>query len=133
MNDRDAERTADQSTNELEAEIEEYLREKERLRPILGRIGGVPRKKQKILNWSFLILVVACFSVALFVQDPRNLPLEVAILLVSVKLILVLGQIAKMNHFQFWMLSTMEWRLNQLARNFADSKGRGSTGDSHNA
>jgi len=33
------------------------------------------------------------------------------------KLVFVLAQNAKVNHFQFWMLSTMEWRLNEMAKN----------------
>lgn len=102
---------------QLKREVEDYLREKERIRKILGKVGGVPSKKEKILNVLFLCLVASVFGVGLFVQDPRILPLEIAILLVSIKLAYVLQQNARMSHFQFWMLSTIEWRINQLTKN----------------
>ena len=35
---------------------------------------------------------------------------------VSLKLAFFLHQSAKVNHFQFWMLSSIEWRLNDLAK-----------------
>ena len=101
---------------ELELEINEYLEEKDRIRKILGRIGGTPTKKEKVVNIVFLILVGLSFGVAMIVQDPRNLPLEVAILLVSLKLIFVVTQNSRLNHTQFWMLSTIEWRLNEIAK-----------------
>ena len=108
--------------SELETEIDPYLKEKERIRTILGRVGGVPRKRTRIVNTVFLVLVAVCFLTAMFVQDPRNIPLEVAILLVSLKLIFVLGQNARVNHFQFWMLSTIEWRLNEISKDVAALK-----------
>jgi len=30
---------------------------------------------------------------------------------------MLLHQIARSSHFQFWMLSTLEWRLNSLSKN----------------
>lgn len=102
--------------HELELEISEYLEEKERIREILGRIGGTPSKKERVINTVFLVLVGLSFAMAMFVQDPKNLPLEVAILLVSIKLIFVVTQNARLNHSQFWMLSTIEWRLNEIAK-----------------
>ena len=102
--------------HELELEINEYLEEKERIRKILGRIGGTPTRKEKAINTVFLVLVGLSFGVAMIVQDPKNLPLEVAILLVSLKLIFVVTQNARLNHSQFWMLSTIEWRLNEIAK-----------------
>lgn len=102
--------------HELELEISEYLEEKERIREILGRIGGTPTKREKAVNMIFLILVGISFGVAMVIQDPKNLPLEAAILLVSLKLIFVVTQNARLNHSQFWMLSTIEWRLNEIAK-----------------
>lgn len=100
----------------LDIDIDEYLKEKDRIRGILGRIGGVPRTPGIVLNVSLAILVAACFVVALIVQEPSFLPFEIAVLLISIKLIYVLRQNAKAIHFQFWMLSTIEWRLNDLAK-----------------
>lgn len=102
--------------HELETEIDDYLNDKERIRKILGRVGGVPQKKEKIVNYIFIFLVGLSFVIALIVEDPRNMFLEIALLLVSLKLIYVVNQNTKINHFQFWMLSTLEWRLNEMAK-----------------
>jgi len=106
----------DQLTNrheQLQAEIKEYLAERDRIRDIVGQLGGKPTRKEVVINTVFLILV-AGFFVASIVTDPRSLPLEIAILLVSLKLVIVVTQNARLDHSQFWMLSTIEWRLNEI-------------------
>jgi hypothetical protein len=114
MNSDDKTRLHESVRIELEHEIDDYLQEKERIRDIVGRIGGVPRKRERIINIVFLTLVGICFLAAIFMQDTKNLPLELAILLVSLKLIYVVAQNARMHHSEFWMLSTIEWRLNDI-------------------
>lgn len=113
MRDRDA---PDEAPGTLDNDIDEYLKEKDRIRGILGRIGGMPRTPGIVLNATLLVLVAACLVIALMVQEPTFLPFEIAILLISIKLIYVLRQSSKAIHFQFWMLSTIEWRLNEIAR-----------------
>jgi hypothetical protein len=107
---------------QLQEEVQDYLKEKERVRRVLGSVGGNPGRKEKMMNILFLVLVATVFIVGLFIQDPRILPLEVAILLVSLKLAMILTQNAKMSHFQFWMLSTIEWRLTKLTQDMAQLK-----------
>jgi hypothetical protein len=101
---------------QLQDEVQEYLKEKERVRKILGRVGGNPGKKEKVMNILFLGTVALVFVVGLIFPEYQTLTLEVAILLVSLKLALILTQNNKMSHFQFWMLSTIEWRLSQVSQ-----------------
>jgi hypothetical protein len=105
--------------HELESEIRDYLKEKDRIRDILGKIGGKPGQREKAINILFIVLVALTFVTATVSPLVREVSLEVAILLVSVKLIYVLSQNAKINHFQFWMLSTLEWRLNEMAKDIS--------------
>ena len=105
--------------HELESEIRDYLKEKDRIRDILGKIGGKPGQREKAVNIVFIALVGITFASAIISEAVREISLEVAILLVSVKLIYVLSQNAKINHFQFWMLSTLEWRLNEMAKDLS--------------
>ena len=107
---------ADNPRRELENEIEHYLEEKERIREIVGRIGGVPRKTEMLLNILFIVLVALSFGAAMIVEGLKSIPIDVAVLLVSIKLIYVVTQNGKLNHSQFWMLSTIEWRLNEMAK-----------------
>ena len=88
----------------------------------MGRVGGNPGKKEKLLNVLFLSVVACVFALGLIFPEQHILTLEVAILLVSLKLALILTQNAKMSHFQFWMLSTIEWRLSQLTHDLSKLK-----------
>lgn len=112
----DKEKSCSDHEEQLLDEVQAYLKEKERVRSILGSVGGNPGKKEKVLNILFLIVVALVFIVGLIFPEHHILTLEVAILLVSLKLALILTQNAKMSHFQFWMLSTIEWRLSELSQ-----------------
>ncbi len=107
---------------QLQEEVQEYLKEKEQVRRVLGSVGGNPGKKEKVMNVLFLAVVAAVFIMGLIFPEQHILTLEVAILLVSLKLALILTQNAKMSHFQFWMLSTIEWRLTKLTQDLAKLK-----------
>jgi len=103
--------------DELKVDIEHYLKEKEAIRTIVGKIGGASTKAEKLINEFFLILVIAAFLLPFFfTQISADISIEIAILLVSLKLFYFLYQSAKINHFQFWMLSSIEWRLNEMAK-----------------
>lgn len=102
---------------ELKQEIDQYLKEKEHIRAIVGSIGGKSSKSEKLINYTFLSFVIGAFLLPFIWKDfTHMISLEVAILLVSLKLVFFLYQSAKVNHFQFWMLSTLEWRLNDVSK-----------------
>ena len=103
---------------ELRQEIEEFQKEKERIRSIVGRIGGVPILKTKIIELTILLLVISCLVISLLVEGFvwRLALIEVAIALVSFKIIIMMRNQAKVNHFQLWILSSLEWRLNEIIR-----------------
>jgi len=113
---------ATQHEAQLQEEVQDYLKEKEKVRRVLGRVGGNPGKKEKLLNVLFLTVVAAVFIGGLIFPEHHILTLEVAILLVSLKLALILTQNAKMSHFQFWMLSTIEFRVTQLSQDLSKLK-----------
>ncbi len=108
---------ADQaSIEELEAEIREYNHERERIRQMLGRIGGTTDiRKHKMINWLILAITVGLFTLEVTTHIiPTMLSLEVGLLLVSLKIIMLIQSILKQNHFEFWMLHTIEYRINDL-------------------
>lgn len=103
--------------NELKADIEQYLKEREQIRQIVGKIGGKTTRFEKLINETFLLLVLTAFVLPFFFkQITADMAIEIAILLVSLKLFYFLYQSAKVNHFQFWMLSSIEWRLNDMSK-----------------
>ena len=105
----------------LRQELEQYKKEKERIRNLLGQIGGnVSKKQTRIINTIFIVLIVLLFildAVRDLFELPRitaHLSLELALILVSVKIIWMIHQQSKVAHFQFWVLSTIEFQVNKI-------------------
>jgi len=113
--------------NELEAlreELEDYRKEKEQIRQVIGAIGGAGYdKREKILNFIFVFLLCLIFTSDLLrhfgeIKIPyvtSMLSLEIGVLLVSVKIIWMIHKQTKVEHFQFWILNTIEFQMNSSA------------------
>ncbi|HPC95406.1 MAG TPA: hypothetical protein PLU87_10710 [Sedimentisphaerales bacterium] len=59
---------ADQIESELEdlrKELENFQKEKERVRAIIGKIGGVPKTRVRLVNTLFIVIVVSCVIVSI--------------------------------------------------------------------
>ncbi len=107
---------------ELEDEIRSFQKEREKIRSIIGRIGGVPSEKARLINIVFVLLVVVVFALSLVWGGRiRFFMLEVGILLLSLKLVYFLESHMRLNHFQFWILSSLEWRLDKIEKRLKDS------------
>lgn len=111
----------------LRVELEHYRTEKEKIRDVIGQVGGrSTRKHEWMLNVLFLSLVLAFFTldvihhIAAWHILPPAMLLSVAVLLVSVKIIWMIHRQAKVDHFQFWILNSIEFQMNMLARRLAN-------------
>jgi hypothetical protein len=103
-------------TRPLEQEIEEFKKQRGQVREIIGQIGGKPTFMKKIFNIIFVVLVAVAFGFSLVSKGRTEiLMLEIIVLLVSAKFIYFLFLQAKVAHFQFWILSSIEWRINEIA------------------
>lgn len=108
----------------LEEELRSYREEKEKIRRLIGRIGGEEdRRRDRLVHVIFLTLLTLLLAVdALHYLYPgvKVLPtlvtLELAILLVSLKIIWMIHRQAKVDHFQFWILNAIEFRLNEVVQ-----------------
>ena len=108
----------------LRAELEQFKQEKEQIRAIIGRIGGVGSvKRDRAINTIFIIVIVILFAIDMFrhlmgfpVPFPPLFSLELGILLVSIKIIWMIHKNTKVDHFQFWIMSSIEFRINDLAK-----------------
>jgi hypothetical protein len=113
-----------QDEQNLREEIEHFRSEQERIRGIIGSIGGRNRAKtNKIINLVFIIFIAVLFAVDLFrhfvvvgIPLPPLFLMEVSILLISVKIVWMIHQQTRVDHFQFWMLHSIEFRLNDMAK-----------------
>lgn len=105
-------------------ELEQFRKEKERIRHLVGQIGGKhSQKHDHVLNVVFISAMVIlltmdvlhyCFHIN--VPIPSIFSVELAVLLVSIKIIWMIHRSSKVEHFQFWVLNSIEFRLNDVAK-----------------
>ena len=101
--------------DDLKEEIRSFEKERENIRKIVGRIGGVPTTQARIINIIFIVLVLSVFAMSIvWAGKVRFFMIEVGILLLSLKLVYFLESQMRLSHFQFWILSSLEWRLNKI-------------------
>ena len=108
----------DEEIEDLKQELEYFQQEKDRIRSIIGKIGGMPKFHSKLFNIILIILTVGCLVLSIVVNDTsfRLLMIEIASAAVSLKIIYLIHCQMKVNHFKLWMMSSIEWRLNELTR-----------------
>jgi len=108
---------ANQEIKDLKRDIEMFQSEKERVRKIIGAIGGVPNFDSRISRIMFIVLVVGLLVVSLLSGGTLRLVMvELAIALVSAKLIYMMHVQMRVDHFQLWVLSNIEWRVNEICQ-----------------
>ncbi len=96
---------------ELKKELEDLYEKKQKLRKLVEKQA----KKEMLFNVTFLVIVLGFFILgAILKHIDATLSLEIAILLVSVKMVWMIYEQQKANHFFFWILSTLEHEVNQL-------------------
>lgn len=103
-------------------EINNFYRERERIREAIGRIGGIQYSKaDTVVNILFIILVVGFFSVELvFKPLPTTVSIEIGVFLVSMKIVWMIHANQKFNHFVFWVLNSLEFRMNTATHMLED-------------
>ena len=113
----DKEDHCNREIEDLKQELEHFQQEKERVRAIIGKIGGVPKFRTKLINALFIVVIVISVVVSV-ICDPkwRLLMIELATVTLSVKIIYLIHCQMRVNHFKFWILSSIEWRLNELMK-----------------
>ncbi len=108
----------------LKAELDQFKKEKEKIRKLMGQIGGKgDQERDKWINVLFIVSIVALFlgdilRHVLHIDLPisSTFSLEIAVLMVSIKIIWMMHKSTKVEHFQFWILNSIEFRLNDVAK-----------------
>jgi len=103
--------------SDLKQELEHFQQEKERVRAIIGKIGGVPKFRTKLINILFISAVVICLIVStIWRGEVRILMIELTTVMLSLKIIYLIHCQNRINHFKFWILSSIEWRINEMMK-----------------
>ncbi len=101
--------------SDLKQALENFEKEKERVRAIIGKIGGVPQFRTKLINVLFIAIIVMAGTISIFSGDKlRLLMIELTTVMLSVKIIYMMHVQMRVNHFKFWILSAIEWRINEM-------------------
>jgi len=101
--------------SDLKAELEHFEQEKERVRAIIGKIGGMPKFRTKLINASFIAVIIIAGIISIFSGEKlRLLMIELTTVMLSVKIIYMIHYQMRVNHFKFWILSAIEWRINEM-------------------
>ncbi|OHB58883.1 MAG: hypothetical protein A2173_11020 [Planctomycetes bacterium RBG_13_44_8b] len=109
--------------SDLKQELENFQQEKERVRAIIGKIGGVPKFQTKLINIIFIIIILFSVVISLIGDDKvRLLMIELAAVTLSAKIIYMIHLQMRINHFQFWILSSIEWRINETIKHLKQLK-----------
>ena len=111
-------------TTALQEELEQFRKEKEKIRAVVGQIGGVnSNRRDRVVNVVFLSAIAFLFLVDVFrhmlgieMPLPPLFSIELGVLLVSVKIIWMIHKQARVEHFQFWILNSIEFRLNEITK-----------------
>ena len=118
---------AEAEIESLEKELNAFREEKEKIRGIIGQIGGTKSKRwDRIFNISFIIFLLVLIAIDVtrhFIAlpwMPSLVSLEIGVLLVSMKIIWMIHKQAKVEHFQFWILNSIEFRLNEISKQVND-------------
>ena len=101
--------------SDLKIELEHFEQEKERVRVIIGKIGGVPKFRTKLINFSFIVVIVVAGVISIFSSENlRLLMIELTTVMLAAKIIYMIHVQTRVNHFKFWILSAIEWRINEM-------------------
>jgi hypothetical protein len=118
----------EQDIEELQSQLKAYREERERIKILMGSIGGKSDiKRDKTVNWIFFVSIIILFGfdilrhiLHLDIPLPPLISLEIGILLVSIKIIWMIHRQSKVDHFQFWILNSIEYRINNLGKQIND-------------
>jgi hypothetical protein len=109
--------------DDLKKELEHFQQEKERVRTIIGQIGGVPKFRTKLFNAIFIVVIIISVVISIVGGEKlRLLMIELATVTLSLKIIYLIHCQMRINHFKFWILSSIEWRLTEMRKDIKKLK-----------
>jgi hypothetical protein len=111
-------------TENLQEELDHFRQEKAKVRKLVGQIGGKSTaRRDRIINITFVSAIAVLFFLdflrhifGLAIPLAPLLSIELGLLLVSIKIIWMIHRSMKVEHFQFWILNSIEFRLNDISR-----------------
>ena len=106
----------EENFEELKQQLEEYKAEKERVRKLVGQIGGKKGSKlHTLFNQIFILLIILVFILSgIFQKISYSIGMELILVFFCAKIMWMIYEQHKIDHFQFWMLTTLELKSNEM-------------------
>ncbi len=60
--------------DDLRKELENFQKEKERVRTIVGKVGGAPKTRARLANPLFIVIVIVSVAVSICAGEEWQLP-----------------------------------------------------------
>lgn len=112
--------------DDLKRELEHFEKEKERIRTIVGQVGGMPKSKVRFVNAVFIVILIITVAISLVAKEKwRLIMIELATVTLSIKIIYLIHAQMRVAHFEFWILSSLEWRVNEIMKQLRQLKKQG--------
>lgn len=93
----------------------EFQTEKDRIKGIVGEIGGKNNAQHKIVSLVFALLIVVLLVLGVALQKiSLFLTLEIVVLIGIFKILWMFYEVQRSIHFQFWLLNSLEFRINDV-------------------
>jgi len=109
--------------DDLKRELEHFEKEKERIRAIVGQIGGAPKSQVKLVNALFIVVLLVTVAISIVADEKwRLIMIELATVTLSIKIIYLIHAQMRVAHFEFWILSSLEWRINEIMKQLRQLK-----------
>ena len=101
----------------LAEEIRQFEKESASLHKILAKTKALgDSRMEKAINISIFTIAALLLILQLTIHPfAEEISLEIGLFLVSFKLILMIHASSRFNHFQFWILHSIETRVNRMA------------------
>ncbi len=105
----------DNNQENLIQELEAFQKEKEKIRKIVGRIGGTDDVQSKRINALLLsMIIILLFMGGVLKKLSLETSMYLATLVGIIKVIWIISEMKKANHFQYWILNSIEVRVNDM-------------------
>jgi len=113
----------EEELDDLKKELEHFEKEKERVRAIVGKAGGAPKSQVKLVNALFISILAVSVVISVVADEKwRLLMIELATVTLSIKIIYLIHAQMRVAHFEFWILSSLEWRINEVMKQLRQLK-----------
>jgi len=102
--------------DQLKEELKNFKKEKDRITNIVGQIGGSKgNSSNSIINIAFFgILFVLVIFGGILNKISLEIQIIAAVLLIVLKIVWMIYEAQKVSHFQFWILNSLEFRINEM-------------------